>query len=140
MDAGGLESYADYPYIAMNGKCKFQKSEIVANISNWQWVTKDNDVSAMQSFTYTKGPPSVCVDASTWQYYQGGVITQADGCGTAIDHCVQITGWQVMKSMNVWNVRNSWGEDWGPNGGYLYIEMAGDVCAIGQEVTSSIVA
>jgi len=139
MDAGGLEAYADYPYIGIGGPCRFNAADIEAKISNWQWITQDDDEAAMQSFTYTTGPPSICVDATIWQYYTGGVVTTASGCGTALDHCVQITGWQQMSGMSVWNVRNSWGADWGPNQGYIYIEMGHDVCGIGQEVTSSII-
>jgi len=139
MRAGGLEAYADYPYIGIQTACRFDASDIAASISNWQWITQDDDESAMQSFTYTTGPPSICVDATIWQYYNGGVVTSSSGCGTQLDHCVQLTGWQEMDGMTVWNVRNSWGADWGPNQGYIYIEKGYDVCGIGQEVTSSII-
>jgi len=138
IEAGGLESYSDYPYTAEDGRCKFDKSKVVANISSWQWVTRVDDENAMQSFTYTTAPPSICVDASTWQYYQGGVITKNDGCGTQLDHCVQLAGWEQKNSMTVWIVRNSWGITWG-NAGYLYIEKGYNVCGIGQECSSSIV-
>jgi len=138
MEAGGLEAYSSYPYIGIGGPCRFDKSKIVAKISSWQWVTKTDNENEMQTFTNNTGPPSICVDASTWQYYQGGVITKDDGCGTSLDHCVQLTGWQQMKGMTVWNVRNSWGKDWGEKG-YLYIQKGYDVCGIGQEVTSAIV-
>jgi len=139
IDAGGLDSYASYPYTAVQGTCKFNPGNVVAKIANWQWITQDDDEAAMQSFTYTTGPPSICVDATIWQYYTGGVIPPASGCGTALDHCVQLTGWQQMDGLNVWNVRNSWGADWGPNGGYIYLEMGHDICGIGQECTSSII-
>jgi len=138
MSAGGLESYADYPYTAKNGKCKFDATKIVATISNWQWVTQSKDEDAMQQFTYTTGPPSICVDATIWQTYQGGIITKASGCGTALDHCVQITGWFQSGSMAVWNVRNSWGADWGQSG-YIWVEKGYDICGIAMEVTSAII-
>jgi C1A family cysteine protease len=73
-DAGGMESYADYPYSSGNGysgTCSFNSGDIVQKISNWQYITQNDDESAMQSFVYNNGPPSICVDASTWQYYTG---------------------------------------------------------------------
>jgi len=135
--AGGLESFKDYPYTARNGKCVFEKSKVAQSISSWQYVTKVRDETVMQQFTYSTGPPSVCVDASTWDSYKGGVYTRAD-CGTALDHCVQIVGWDVVKGVNAWVVRNSWGKTWG-NDGYLYVQMGTDACGIAQECTSAIV-
>jgi C1A family cysteine protease len=88
----------------------------------------------MQNFLYSNSPLSVCVDAEIWQYYTGGVITTSSGCGRSIDHCVQVTGWQQMQGMTVWNVRNSWGTSWGDNG-YIYVQKGSDVCAIAEVVT-----
>jgi len=137
MEVGGLESFASYPYTGRRDRCAFNKSKIVADVSHWKLITIDNDEKAMQSFTYQQGPPSVCVDAASWQYYTGGVITSKSGCGVLLDHCVAITGWSIQSNMSVWNVRNSWGTSWGPYDGYLYIEMGKNVCGIGLDVTSS---
>ncbi len=57
----------------------------------------------------THGPLSVCVDASTWDSYQGGIIER--NCGRQIDHCVQIVGWDDSGNIPYWIVRNSWGAD-----------------------------
>jgi cathepsin F len=133
--AGGLETYADYPYTAKDGQCKFVKSKVAQTLASWKYVTRTRDEKTMQAFTYTDGPPSVCVDASTWDSYRGGVYTRAD-CGTQLDHCVQIVGWTVVKDLNAWIVRNSWGKSWG-NEGYLYVAMGQDACGIAQECTSA---
>jgi len=139
--AGGIESYNAYPYTSENGvtgNCDFNAQYIVANISNWQYVTQSQDETVMQQFTYTTGPPSVCVDASSWYSYTRGVLTSAT-CGTAIDHCVQIAGWTVMNGMPAWLVRNSWGTTWGPYGGYLYVAIGQNACGIAMYPTSPIV-
>ena len=103
------------------------------------------------------GPLSTCVDASTWQFYLGGVISS--NCGRsrtypelrlsacapprphrrcraprAVDHCVQTVGYKQVDGDNVWIVRNSWGADWGYSG-YLYIEIGKDLCGIADEPT-----
>ena len=43
----------------------------------------------MASYVSSTGPLSVCVDASTWNSYTGGVMKV---CGSQIDHCVQAVG------------------------------------------------
>jgi len=137
MSAGGLETYANYPYTAQDGQCQFQASLISQSISSWQYVTQSQNENQMQQFTYSSGPPSVCVDASTWDSYNGGVYTSQD-CGTQLDHCVQIVGWDVVSGTNAWVVRNSWGTGWGYSG-YLYVAIGQDACGIAQECTAAII-
>eukprot|EP01101_Sappina_pedata_P009844 TRINITY_DN591_c0_g1_i3.p2 TRINITY_DN591_c0_g1~~TRINITY_DN591_c0_g1_i3.p2 ORF type:complete len:327 (-),score=156.87 TRINITY_DN591_c0_g1_i3:80-1060(-) len=139
MNYGGLDSYSSYPYTEVRGTCKASTANIAAKISNWHYITENDNEAAMQQFTYTSGPPSVCVDATIWQTYISGVITSSSGCGRQLDHAVQLTGWTTNSDGSVaWIVRNSWGADWGNNGS-IYIEYGYDVCGIGQEVTAAII-
>lgn len=49
----------------------------------------------------TYGPAVVCLDASVWQDYTGGIITSASGCSQsflAVNHCVQAVGYAYMDS------------------------------------------
>jgi len=136
---GGLESYSDYPYTAEDGYCNFQKGDVVATISNWAYATQSNNEDNMVAYLVAHGPLSICVDAESWQYYTGGVIMKGDGCGTSLDHCVMATGYATNSAGTpYWNVRNSWGTDWGLNG-YLMVERGQNVCGISQEATSSII-
>lgn len=44
----------------------------------------------------THGPAIVCVDASTWQDYAGGILTAESGCSAKfldVNHCVQVVGY-----------------------------------------------
>jgi hypothetical protein len=44
----------------------------------------------------TYGPAVVCLDASTWQDYIGGIITSDSGCSQGfmdVNHCVQAVGY-----------------------------------------------
>jgi len=140
MKAGGLENGTVYPYTAEDDSCAFNPNDIQAKISSWNYATKDKDEVQMQEVLVAKGPLSICVDATTWQFYVGGVISSF--CGDELDHCVMITGFQNYTSMfgtyPVWNVRNSWGSDWG-EGGYLYVERGNDLCGIADEVTLPVV-
>jgi len=134
ISAGGLETESDYPYTAQDGNCNFNSGDISCTINSWKYVTQSKDENAMQNFLYSNSPMSVCVDAEIWQTYTSGVITEASGCGNSIDHCVQITGWQVMDGYNVWNVRNSWNTDWGMSG-FIYVQIGQDLCSIAEVVT-----
>jgi len=135
IETGGLEAYSDYPYTGVDGTCKFKSSDVIATLKTWGYITTDDNEDLMGEWTYEYGPPSVCVDAEAWQLYNGGVITQ--NCGTTMDHCVQITGWNTIDGIPAWTVRNSWGTSFG-YGGYLYIMRGANVCLIGDEVTSSV--
>jgi len=134
--AGGIDSYASYPYTAeggQSGSCQFQKGSVVTNVANYNSISGESGMYQQLS-SPSGGPLSVCVDASSWQNYQGGVLTQ---CTNNVDHCVQCTGYGQYSAgwpTAYWNVRNSWGEDWGVSG-YIMVAIGQDLCSIGDYVT-----
>jgi len=141
MSAGGMDSDQDYPYTGEDDQCAFDPKKEVAHISNWFYATTDKNEIEMQEVLVAKGPLSICVDAATWQFYVGGVVSH--WCGEDLDHCVQIVGFQNYTTWDfavkqIWLVRNSWGADWGEDG-YIYIERGGDLCGIADEVTLPVV-
>jgi len=131
VSAGGIESESAYPYTAgsgQSGQCAFQSGSVVATISGGQQISGETGIYQQLS-NPQGGPVSVCVDASSWQNYQGGVLTS---CTNNIDHCVQATGYYNYGGSNAyWNVRNSWASSWGQNG-YIWIAIGQDLCAIGD--------
>jgi len=131
ISAGGLEPLSDYAYTAETGTCNFQSSDVVAQISGWSYVTQSQDENAMLQWVTNSGPLSICVDASSWSSYQGGVVGE---CGTSLDHCVQLTGFSSVQNTDAWNVRNSWGTDWGEEG-YIYLARGSDTCGCAEVVT-----
>eukprot|EP01038_Epipyxis_sp_PR26KG_P006290 gene6290-8662_t len=96
---------------------------------------QDTDLLAANVLAY--GPPSICVDASTWNDYVGGVLTQA-ACGgysaRSIDHCVQLVGFNATAPSPYWIVKNSWSTDWG-NAGYIFLEYPLNTCGLANEAT-----
>ena len=64
------------------------------------------------------------VDASmnAFMLYQSGVMTNAAGCGTDLDHAVVAVGYNTEGPVPYYIVRNSWGTDWGENG-YINLEI-----------------
>jgi C1A family cysteine protease len=141
--AGGMVSETNFPYHGTNGVCNWPNhaSSIAAHISSWYYVDTDpqGENSTLLPIVAMVSPVSVCVDASSWQLYSHGVLRS---CGDQIDHCVQLTGFSTQTSTKgavpAWNVRNSWGADWGVNG-YIYIERNQNLCAISTQVTLPVV-
>jgi len=133
IQAGGIDSLGSYPYVARNEGCRFNPRNVAAKVKQWGYITTTDNENNMLAWTSKYGPPSVCVDASNWQFYRGGIVTS--NCATQLDHCVQVTGWITQSGISAWTVRNSWGTSWGESG-YIYIMIGRDLCGIGQEVTA----
>jgi hypothetical protein len=147
--AGGLESDSTYPYTSgagVTGSCSFKKQNIVANITSWQYVTSETErnETQLQYYIAEVAPVSICVDASIWQYYTGGVVSWF--CASSpndLDHCVQLVGYGasagILEKVPYWIVRNSWGSDWGVLDGYIFVERGGNYCGIGDVATTAVV-
>jgi C1A family cysteine protease len=135
MSAGGQDTEATYPYTAQDGSCKAnQPGKIIgAKLSNWKQITSNEN--QIQSLLTTTSPFSICVDASQWYLYQGGILT-ANQCGGGVDHCVQLVGFDT-SGTPAWKVRNSWGTSWGESG-FIRLEMYKGTCVMNQYVTTSI--
>eukprot|EP01103_Thecamoeba_quadrilineata_P000354 TRINITY_DN102_c0_g1_i2.p1 TRINITY_DN102_c0_g1~~TRINITY_DN102_c0_g1_i2.p1 ORF type:complete len:328 (-),score=41.55 TRINITY_DN102_c0_g1_i2:39-1022(-) len=140
IQAGGIESYSAYPYadsVGITTACKFNKQYIVADITSWNYVSRSASTeSNMVQALYANGPLSVCVDASAWSSYTGGIFP-ASACGTSIDHCVEAEGYNLGSSP-YWLIRNSWATSWGENG-YMQLEYGANACAVAQEVTQVVI-
>jgi len=131
--AGGMETEADYPYTAQDGNCNFDASKVYATISGWGYATQNNDEDEMANALVNNGPLSICVDAETWNDYNGGILMASD-CGTSLDHCVLAVGYDTGKGF--WQVRNSWGSSWGESG-YIRLQYGQDTCGMATEATSA---
>jgi len=140
--AGGMDTMKDYPYTGGDDKCSFKASSVAAKITGWTYITKDKNETDMQAKLLTSGPLSICVDAEPWQFYVGGVVTSF--CGTDLDHCVLITGYDdayvdwIGETVQIWKIRNSWGASWGESG-YIYVKRGLDLCGVADEVTIPLV-
>jgi len=125
---GGLMSAKDYPYTGLDEQCKFDRSKVVAKINKWEYVSETQDEDEMAAWIAETSPVSVCLDAVSWQFYESGIIMPIN-CGPVMDHCVQVTGYGIQEDLPVWNVRNTWGLDWGIDG-YAYLLRGNNTCGI----------
>jgi len=129
---GGQELGSDYPYTSgitgQTGTCTSTKADIVEDVgSTYTLIASQPSQESNMLSQIQQSPMSICVDATLWQTYQGGVITASSGCGTEIDHAVQATGYNA--EGNYWIIRNSWGESWGESG-FVWVEYGSNVCGV----------
>jgi len=145
--AGGIEDNADYPYTSgggVTGVCKVNSAKFHVKITGFEYATPPcqqggscttQDETTMAKNCASTGPISVCVNAASWQFYTGGIIT--DNCPGAwddLDHCVQVVGYNTSGSTQYWIVRNSWNTNWGEQG-YLYVAVGQNLCGIADLAT-----
>jgi len=126
--AGGIETESDYPYTSgggSTGRCKFESSRIAISINGYHSVSRGE--SALKR-AMNEGPTSVCLAASSWQSYRGGVLSR---CDNQVDHCVQCTGYS---GSEYWRIRNSWGTSWGESG-FIRLAQGKDLCKVSDDTT-----
>jgi len=125
---GGQDRLSCYPYAGRyEGACHWNGGCNAANIVSWSWIFPHEE-GKMRDWLYGNAPVSICVDASQWSYYNGGVVLGSQ-CGRGIDHCVLLTGWDMNNNPPYWNVRNSWGTGWGMNG-YIALAFNENTCGM----------
>jgi len=133
--AGGQDTETSYPYHAKNQACQFKPADVEAKITSYKRITGEAN---MLDATATVSPLSICVDAAQWQFYKSGVMTSAQCGGTSLDHCVQIVGYDTSVNPPYWEVRNSWGTDWGM-AGFIRLEYGHNTCGLDKECTTAVV-
>jgi len=126
---GGVSSSDSYPYTSFygtTGDCDKTKSTYAMSVASYHAVIGEE---SMKDYVMSTGPLSICVDASDWSTYQGGIVSV---CGTEVNHCVQVVG--IDTTDGYWIVRNSWGTTWGEQG-YIYLKTDQNTCVIDNDPT-----
>jgi len=137
IQAKGQDTEASYPYKAVNQACHFIAADVETTISSYKYATTSRNEDQMKTATATVSPLSICVDAAQWQFYKSGIMTPSQ-CGTDLDHCVQIVGYDTSAATPFWNVRNSWGASWGEKG-FIRLEYGHNTCGCAIEPTTAVV-
>jgi len=134
---GKIVTEDSYPYVSGMGNvpsCDLSGKKFGAQINGQLNVQKTED--DMAAWVYKNGPLSIAVDATSWQTYTGGIMTNCQS--TQVDHGVLIVGFDDANSTPYWIVKNSWGPTWGEEG-YIRVKKGSDECLITYDPTSSTV-
>lgn len=150
--AGGLELDSTYPFSSGNGNngtCQVNNGSLVVSVSSFNFAVPEctsgscsnQDETALANALAQVGPMSICIDATPWQDYTGGVMSSGcPGAANDLDHCVQLVGYDTSASPPYWIVRNQWGTSWGEDG-YIRLEYNhGNVCGVADEASYPVTA
>ena len=138
---GGLMDYAfaylktnsfcteeQYPYTGMDGTCQAD-SLCTGGPTDKDFVDyRSGDEDAVLT-GLADGPLAVAVDASTWSYYSGGILSS---CGTSLNHGVTLVGYSSADGSVT--IRNSWGSSWGESG-LIRLKSGQDTCGFTQSAS-----
>ena len=117
---GGIQSESDYPYVAKQEKCKYDKSKSVVKVENLFVVDPKNtqDRNLYKSALINRGPIAVAIDASLLQFYLKGIFHPIKAlCNPKnLNHGVLLVGYGTENVKDYWIVKNSWGQGWGEHG------------------------
>ena len=133
----GLVQDVDYPYTSYMGRtgtCEVDTTKAVMGLTGFTTIggsTAAEIETNMANYMLSTGPLSVCLDASSWNSYVGGIMSV---CGKSVDHCVQAVGVDTSATNGYWKVRNSWGTSWGENG-FIRLAYGENTCDITNDAT-----
>jgi len=107
---GGLTTEESYPYEGIDAKCRFNVSNSVVSISNWTFVSTDED--QMAAYLATNGPLAIAINADYLQWYTKGILNPSRCDPEQLDHGVLIVGYGEEKNSKgqvekYWIVKNS---------------------------------
>jgi len=114
IDNKGITTEAAYPYTAADGTCKTKNVPAAATITGFTDVPTNSETALMTAVVQQPVSVAVEADQDSFQLYSGGVMDAA--CGTALDHGVLAVGYGTDAGKDYWQVKNSWGADWGMKG------------------------
>jgi len=127
----GITTEAAYPYTAQDGTCNTAVTS-AATISSFTDVTSGDENALAKAVNI--GPVSLAIEAdqSCFQFYSGGILSDPS-CGTQLDHGVLAVGYGSNAGAPYWIVKNSWGQSWGIESGYIWIAKGTNECGIATE-------
>jgi hypothetical protein len=127
---GNIVTEAAYPYVSGNGvapQCTLNNKTMAHGATITGHTDIAHNESNMLAFVGVGGPLSIAVDATSFQTYTGGILTNC--ISDQIDHGVLIVGYDMTNSPPYWIIKNSWGAAWGENG-YIRVEYGTDQCLL----------
>jgi len=129
LDNKGICSEDDYPYKAVDEKCKTGCTK-VANITGFMDIRSGDEASMPAAVAMQPVSIAIEADQAIFQDYKNGVLN-GTACGTNLDHGVLIVGYghDNKTGLDYWIVKNSWGKTWGMEG-YVWLSRGFNTCGL----------
>ena len=115
-------SGGQYPYRAVKGGCNHGICRGGPSARGRYIYPYRNEGAVLEGLM--GGPISVCLDATQWGSYRGGIVTS---CGGNMNHCVTAIASNFEHSVPHIRFRNSWGAGWGENGN-INLKIGQNMC------------
>ncbi|KAK5639340.1 hypothetical protein RI129_011832 [Pyrocoelia pectoralis] len=133
--SGGLMTYKDYPYIAKQTRCQFERNRALVNLSSWAILPTRNE-RAMEVAINKVGPVAASINASphTFQLYHSGVYDDPFCSPNTVNHAMLVVGY----TKDAWILKNWWGNRWGEEG-YMRLRKGNNRCGVANFVAYGIV-
>jgi cathepsin L len=128
--ANGMEKETDYPYRAVDGTCRYDKSKVVTHITGYHDTVRASEADLVKSIDGQ--PVSVDIDAShtSFQLYKSGIYYEPRCSSYQLDHAVLAVGYGTESAGDYYIVKNSWGLTWGTQGYILMSRNKSNNCGI----------
>ena len=132
----GIDTEDTYTYEAEDDKCRYNKTDKGATVSNVVFIPSYN-ITLLYHAIATIGPISVAIDAENdFQMYSSGIYETTECSNEFLDHAVLVVGYGVSnKGKKYYIVKNSWGSSWGMNGYIYYSADIDNMCGIANNAT-----
>ncbi|XP_044257437.1 procathepsin L isoform X1 [Tribolium madens] len=132
---GGLMAYSDYPYLARQQRCRFDKNRAIVNLTTWA-ILPARDERALELAVAKIGPVAASINASphTFQLYHSGVYDDVACSSNHVNHAMLIVGY----TKNAWILKNWWGKHWGEKG-YMRLRRGKNRCGIANYAAYALV-
>eukprot|EP00343_Euplotes_focardii_P007473 CAMPEP_0205818830 /NCGR_PEP_ID=MMETSP0206-20130828/894_1 /ASSEMBLY_ACC=CAM_ASM_000279 /TAXON_ID=36767 /ORGANISM="Euplotes focardii, Strain TN1" /LENGTH=316 /DNA_ID=CAMNT_0053111609 /DNA_START=43 /DNA_END=993 /DNA_ORIENTATION=- len=117
----GFCTETQYPYHAKDETCQ---ASLCADMPQDKAFTDipAGDEKSLVNELVANGPIAVAVDASSWSFYNSGVL---DSCGSSLNHGVTL----VATDGDSLKIRNSWAGSWGEEG-YIRLAAGKNLCGV----------
>jgi C1A family cysteine protease len=116
----------EYSYQAKDENCRDSICKTTATLNKDNYCTDLNTEAEDIIGELVNGPIAVAVDATSWQFYSGGIMKSTD-CGTSLNHGVTLVAADLDITTPIIIIRNSWGAGWGENG-HIKLQYKNDTC------------
>ena len=127
LEKNGFCTEEQYPYKARDMTCSASKCGSGPMDKAYTDIGAGDEDSLLEALV--KGPVAVAVDANTWSFYSGGILSS---CGTSLDHGVTLIKYNPTEGSST--IRNSWGGSWG-EAGTIRVKAGVDMCGYADDAS-----